>query len=234
MAHGFPSSIWTNTLYANAEIIAPTITGGTNASNDLTLRSTSSATKGNVVIDDNTNATSSTTGSLVVNGGVGIASDLYVGGIVYGDAVRLIQYKDTQQSVLTATNTAVHTWTTVESSSGWTENTLGVGSPFWRVPVNGIYQCMCEINWTGNATGTRAAYFSLAATPSATTPLWSRILNLGSASGNYTTISATFRIITTDALYLLTYQTSGISLNVPSVATDFRDRLDFSCIKISD
>jgi hypothetical protein len=57
------------------------IIGGTGASNSLTLRSTSNATKGSILIDEVTASTSTTTGALVVSGGVGIGGSLYAGNI---------------------------------------------------------------------------------------------------------------------------------------------------------
>jgi hypothetical protein len=54
-----------------------TITGGTAASNTLILRSTSNATKGQVFIDETTASTNTTTGALVVTGGVGIGGALF-------------------------------------------------------------------------------------------------------------------------------------------------------------
>jgi predicted acyltransferase (DUF342 family) len=49
-------------------------TGGTASSNNLTLRSTTNATKGSVILDETTASTSSTTGSLTIAGGVGISN----------------------------------------------------------------------------------------------------------------------------------------------------------------
>jgi hypothetical protein len=56
------------------------LTGGTDATDDLVLRSTSNASKGKIHIDETTGATSKDTGALVVEGGVGIEENLYVGG----------------------------------------------------------------------------------------------------------------------------------------------------------
>jgi hypothetical protein len=53
--------------------------GGQNASGNLTLRSTSSATKGSVRIDESTNSAAPNQGALIVTGGVGVGSNLYVG-----------------------------------------------------------------------------------------------------------------------------------------------------------
>lgn len=56
-----------------------TITGGTAASDKLTLRSTSNGTKGQVYLDETTPSTSTTSGALVVAGGVGVAGKLVTG-----------------------------------------------------------------------------------------------------------------------------------------------------------
>ena len=58
------------------------LTGGEGNSNNLVLRSTSSATKGQVYVDENTASSSTTTGALRVAGGVGISGSCYVGGTV--------------------------------------------------------------------------------------------------------------------------------------------------------
>jgi len=65
---------------STSNIINPLITGGTGASNTLTLRSTSNATKGRIIIDETTASSTTTTGALTVSGGVGIAGALNVGG----------------------------------------------------------------------------------------------------------------------------------------------------------
>lgn len=53
------------------------LTGGTAVSNNLVLRSTTNAAKGQVYIDETTSSTSTITGALRVAGGVGIAGALY-------------------------------------------------------------------------------------------------------------------------------------------------------------
>lgn len=65
---------------SSGTIINPVITGGTSASNTLTLRSTTNATKGQVYIDETTASSSTTTGALRVGGGVGIGGNAYIGG----------------------------------------------------------------------------------------------------------------------------------------------------------
>ena len=56
------------------------IQGSTTASANLTLRSTTNATKGYVYLDETTESSSISTGALRVDGGVGIAKKLFVGG----------------------------------------------------------------------------------------------------------------------------------------------------------
>lgn len=57
-------------------------TGGTDASDNLTLRSTTDATKGQVILDETTASTSPTTGALRVDGGVGVGGAVNVAGAV--------------------------------------------------------------------------------------------------------------------------------------------------------
>jgi len=60
-----------------------TLIGGTAASNNLVLQSTSNSTKGYVSISETTAATAYTDGALVVAGGVGIAGSVYSNASVY-------------------------------------------------------------------------------------------------------------------------------------------------------
>ena len=50
------------------------MTGGTLASNTLTIRSTSNGTKGSILFDETTASTSSSTGSILVSGSIGISN----------------------------------------------------------------------------------------------------------------------------------------------------------------
>jgi hypothetical protein len=59
-----------------------TATGGTAASNNLVLRSTSNGTKGQVHLDETTASTSATTGALRVDGGVGVGGAVNAAGLV--------------------------------------------------------------------------------------------------------------------------------------------------------
>lgn len=66
----------------------PTITGGTGSGNTLTLRSTTNATKGRVIIDETTASSSTSTGALTVAGGVGVAGNVYASAF-YGDGANV-------------------------------------------------------------------------------------------------------------------------------------------------
>jgi hypothetical protein len=50
------------------------LTGGIDASNNYTIRSTSNVTKGSVIFDETTTSTSNSTGSVLVSGGIGISN----------------------------------------------------------------------------------------------------------------------------------------------------------------
>jgi NAD/NADP transhydrogenase alpha subunit len=63
---------------------AGTITGSETSGGSLTLRSTTNATKGRVIVDETTESSSSTTGAFTVAGGVGIAKRLTTGGNIVG------------------------------------------------------------------------------------------------------------------------------------------------------
>ena len=61
--------------------------GGKEPGANMVLRSTTHATKGSVKIDETTGSASISTGALVVGGGVGVAQNLYVGGVVATDSI---------------------------------------------------------------------------------------------------------------------------------------------------
>lgn len=61
--------------------------GGLDSGDNLTLQSTSNATKGSVIIDETTVSSSTTTGALRVAGGVGVVEDVYVGGQLAVDSI---------------------------------------------------------------------------------------------------------------------------------------------------
>lgn len=67
---------------STGDLNVPVISGASSNSATLTLRGTSSATKAaaSILMTDNVAATSTTTGTLVVTGGVGISGNVWVGG----------------------------------------------------------------------------------------------------------------------------------------------------------
>lgn len=74
-----------NYLYKPGLSGGQTATGGTDASDNLVLRSTTNATKGQVYLDETTASTSPTTGALRVDGGVGVGGSVYAAGSVTSD-----------------------------------------------------------------------------------------------------------------------------------------------------
>lgn len=74
-----------NYLYKPGISGGQTATGGTGASDNLVLRSTTNGTKGQVYLDETTASTSPTTGALRVDGGVGVGGQLSAGGALRSD-----------------------------------------------------------------------------------------------------------------------------------------------------
>lgn len=68
-----------------------TLTGGTASGNNLILRSTSNATKGQVQFDETTASTSSTTGAVVVTGGVGIGGRINAAGAIQSNTSLVLE-----------------------------------------------------------------------------------------------------------------------------------------------
>lgn len=86
MAHSGLTGLTTGDDHTQYALLAgraggQTAIGGTAASNNLVLRSTSNATKGQVYLDETTDSTSVSTGTLRLDGGVGIAKRATVGSI---------------------------------------------------------------------------------------------------------------------------------------------------------
>jgi hypothetical protein len=78
-----PTGALTDYLKLSGVSSGQTATGGIEALGNLTLRSTTSATKGSVIIDETTYSNNLTAGALVVGGGVGIGLNLRVGSDVH-------------------------------------------------------------------------------------------------------------------------------------------------------
>lgn len=64
----------------------PTVQGSTSNSGQLTIRSTSSATKASagILMTDAITSTTTSTGTLVITGGVGVSENIRAGGTIYG------------------------------------------------------------------------------------------------------------------------------------------------------
>lgn len=81
---GGPLAATTGTFTTSATI--PTIQGSTANSGQLTIRATSSATKptAGILMTDGISSNATTTGTLVVTGGVGVSENIRAGGTIYG------------------------------------------------------------------------------------------------------------------------------------------------------
>lgn len=92
--------------------------GGLDSGDNLTLQSTSNATKGSVIIDETTVSSSTTTGALLVGGGVGVVKDVYVGGQIAVDSI--IGNSETSMTIGGTTSTGINL-----ASSSTTTTVLG-------------------------------------------------------------------------------------------------------------
>jgi len=65
----------------------PTVQGSTASSGQLTIRSTSNATKGTagILMTDSISSTTTSTGTLVITGGLGVSENIRAGGTIYGN-----------------------------------------------------------------------------------------------------------------------------------------------------
>ena len=86
MAHSSLSGLTSGDDHTQYALLAgrsggQTLTGGTAASNNLVVRSTSNATKGQVYLDETTDSTTVATGALRLDGGLGVAKNITTGSI---------------------------------------------------------------------------------------------------------------------------------------------------------
>jgi len=77
--------VHTQYAFLGGRVSGQTLTGGTAASNNLVLRSTTNATKGFVYVDETTSSTSRSTGAMVIGngtaGGLGVGGRIHTGGL---------------------------------------------------------------------------------------------------------------------------------------------------------
>ena len=117
-----------------------TITGSGAANGNLILQSTQSGIKGKVLIDEVTDSTTTTTGALVVSGGVGIAERLTVGKTITAAVATADTHLCTFKQAKSTHNYATFTtgagvaWDTVNTIV-ITESTIPAGT--WMFFVNG-------------------------------------------------------------------------------------------------
>jgi len=91
---------------STGELLNPIHSGASTASGTLTLRGTSNATKAtaSILMTDGVVSSSTTTGTLVVTGGVGISGALYVGGGITGSLTPTWTEINSSQTATSGTN----------------------------------------------------------------------------------------------------------------------------------
>ena len=111
-------------------LFAGILYGGEAASNNLVLRTTTSGTKGQVYIDENTASSNTTTGALRVAGGVGIAGACYIGGALTAASITetsSIAYKENVSPITNALDAILQLiGVTYDRKDGSTKNEAGL------------------------------------------------------------------------------------------------------------
>ncbi len=153
--------------------------GGTGSGNTLTLRSTTNATKGSVLIDETTTSTSTTTGALRVGGGVGIVGNTYIGGT--GNVAGVLSATSGTASSSISTGALV-----VTGGTGISGN-LNVGG---NVNISGTFTAsIAHSSLTGLTTGDDHTQYTLLAGR-----VGGQVLTGGTASGNTLTLRSTSNV----------------------------------------
>ncbi len=154
-------------LFVGGNVTASTLYGGTGSGNDLTLRSTTNGTKGRVIIDEPTATSSSSTGALVVSGGVGIgATDVAVsatngGALTIAGGVGIGQNLIVNSTADITGNLTVNTDVLKVLSSG--NVGIGTSSPGVKLQVEGE----TTINGSLNCAPSTSSGSGIALTPTA-------------------------------------------------------------------
>lgn len=111
-------------------LFAGILYGGEATSNNLILRTTTSGTKGQVYIDENTASSSTTTGALRVAGGAGIAGACYIGGSLTAASITetsSIAYKENVSPITNALDAILQLiGVTYDRKDGSTKNEAGL------------------------------------------------------------------------------------------------------------
>lgn len=97
----------TQYAYLPGRVGGQVLVGGTAASNNLVLRSTTNGLKGQVWVDENTPSTTPTSGALRVTGGVGINENLNVGGIAAAAVLRITAHQTISLSTTLTTTSCL-------------------------------------------------------------------------------------------------------------------------------
>jgi len=119
--HGGPllatTATVSNTLAVTTSTTSPTVQGATTTSGTLTLKSTSSATKAaaGILMNDGIASSSTTTGTLVVTGGVGVSGTIY--GALNSTSVTLSTAGTIDGISVGATSRSTGAFTTLDANS---------------------------------------------------------------------------------------------------------------------
>lgn len=180
-----------NYLYKPGLAGGQTATGGTAASNNLVLRSTTNGTKGQVYLDETTASTSPTTGALRIDGGVGVGGQLTAGGALRSSTSLILEDPGAGTNTVTLVSPATPTThsvtlptTVCAAGEVWTDNGAGVMS---CASNNGTPQ-LFGTRQTGRSVVAGTGITSGASHMSTTAP--SQLIFIVSSTGSPNTITA--------------------------------------------
>jgi hypothetical protein len=117
------------TLTVNTSTTSPVVQGSTTTAGTLTIRSTGSGAKATagVLMDDNIASSTTTTGTLVVTGGVGVSGNIRSGGTIFGNLTSSNVALDTTGSIngitIGATSRSTGAFTTLGANGAVTIQT---------------------------------------------------------------------------------------------------------------
>ncbi len=161
----------TQYFYLPGRTTGTVATGGTASGGSLILRSTSNATKGQILIDETTDSTSTTTGAIAISGGIGIAKNTYLGSSLIlqsGTLASEIHFNEPSGSGTNYTGFKAqaqvrdvnYTLPNADGTSGQVLSTNGAGGLSWATDANTGVTAHSAL--TGLNADDHAQYFLLA------------------------------------------------------------------------